>query len=246
MLTAQKSSVPSLSVQPTLTEDCKSGIGETRTHWPMGAAKFSSPACPYLLPRALCTSPLCNTLRRPSPKIASPFITFHQHCRERESVLGKGDGLLGPPAMAPTVRQLEPDCNKSVNQQPPKLAYSSSMRRMLACGIFPSPLGPGFSDIICHGGHQGGKGKWREGKVGMTTYNNNNNKHLRCGGDRKGLLGRNDQTHHRMHGSKHSGFTDETTNQAVLIPKHVSRQDRAHDQEHHPLLGHRLQWHGKQ
>ena len=132
----------------------------------MGAAKFSSPACPYLLPRALCTSPLCNTLRRPSPKIASPFNTFHQHCRERESVMGKGDGLLGLPAMAPTVRQLEPDCNKSVIQQPPKLAYSSSMRRMLACGIFPSSLGPGFSDIICHGGHQGGKGKWREGKVG--------------------------------------------------------------------------------
>ena len=44
-------------------------------------------------------------------------------------------------------------------------------------------------------------------------------------------------------GSKHNGF--QTTNQAVLIPKHVSRQDRAHDQEHHPLL-HRLQWHGKQ
>ena len=35
-------------------------------------------------------------------------------------------------------------------------------------------------------------------------------------------------------GSKHNGF--QTTNQAVLIPKHVSRQDRAHDQEHHPLL----------
>ena len=40
-------------------------------------------------------------------------------------------------------------------------------------------------------------------------------------------------------GSKHNGF--QTTNQAVLIPKHVfffvlfvSRQDRAHDQEHHP------------
>ena len=44
-------------------------------------------------------------------------------------------------------------------------------------------------------------------------------------------------------GSKHNGF--QTTNQAVLIPKHVPRQDRAHDQEHHPLL-HRLQWHGKQ
>ena len=44
-------------------------------------------------------------------------------------------------------------------------------------------------------------------------------------------------------GSKHNGF--QTTNQAVLIPKHVSRQDRAHDQEHHPLL-HRLQGHGKQ
>ena len=44
-------------------------------------------------------------------------------------------------------------------------------------------------------------------------------------------------------GSKHNGF--QTTNQAVLTPKHVSRQDRAHDQEHHPLL-HRLQWHGKQ
>ena len=34
-------------------------------------------------------------------------------------------------------------------------------------------------------------------------------------------------------GSKHNGF--QTTNQAVLIPKHVSRQDRAHDQEHHPV-----------
>ena len=44
-------------------------------------------------------------------------------------------------------------------------------------------------------------------------------------------------------GSKHNGF--QTTNQAVLIPKHVSRQDRAHDQEHHPLL-HQLLWHGKQ
>ena len=30
-------------------------------------------------------------------------------------------------------------------------------------------------------------------------------------------------------GSKHNGF--QTTNQAVLIPKHVSRQDRAHDQD---------------
>ena len=44
-------------------------------------------------------------------------------------------------------------------------------------------------------------------------------------------------------GSKHNGF--QTTNQAVLIPKHVSSQDRAHHQEHHALL-HRLQWHGKQ
>ena len=44
-------------------------------------------------------------------------------------------------------------------------------------------------------------------------------------------------------GSKHNGF--QTTNLAVLILKHVSRQDKAHDQEHHPLL-HRLQWHGKQ
>ena len=44
-------------------------------------------------------------------------------------------------------------------------------------------------------------------------------------------------------GSKNNGI--HTTNQVVLIPKHVSRQDRAHDQEHHPLL-HRLQWHGKQ
>ena len=32
---------------------------------------------------------------------------------------------------------------------------------------------------------------------GMVYDNNNNNKHLRCG-NRKGLLGRNDQTHHRM------------------------------------------------
>ena len=35
-------------------------------------------------------------------------------------------------------------------------------------------------------------------------------------------------------GSKHNGF--QTTNLAVLIPKHVSRQNRAHDQEHHPPM----------
>ena len=45
-------------------------------------------------------------------------------------------------------------------------------------------------------------------------------------------------------GSKHNGF--QTTNQAVLIPKHVSKQDRAHDQEYHPLLHRLVQWHGKQ
>ena len=32
---------------------------------------------------------------------------------------------------------------------------------------------------------------------GLCTVCNNNNKHLRCG-NRKGLLGRTDQTHHRM------------------------------------------------
>ena len=37
-------------------------------------------------------------------------------------------------------------------------------------------------------------------------------------------------------GSKHNGF--QTTSQAVLlISKHVSSQDRAHDQEHHSSIG---------
>ena len=33
--------------------------------------------------------------------------------------------------------------------------------------------------------------------LGHVAVYNNNSKHLRCG-NRKGLLGRNDQTHHRM------------------------------------------------
>ena len=72
---------------------------------------------------------------------------------------------------------------------------------------------------------------------------NNNNKQLRCG-NRNERAARSKRPNTPSDGSgKHNGF--QTTNLAVLIPKHVSRQDRAHDQEHHPLL-HRLQWHGKQ
>ena len=69
--------------------------------------------------------------------------------------------------------------------------------------------------------------------------NNYNSKHLRCG-NRKGLLGRNDQTHHRM--DPNTMASRPPTKQYFTDTRHVSSQDRAHDQEHHPL--HRLQWHG--
>ena len=38
-----------------------------------------------------------------------------------------------------------------------------------------------------------------DGKLGIGPNNSNNNKHLRCG-NRKGLLGRNDQTHQKLQG----------------------------------------------
>ena len=79
------------------------------------------------------------------------------------------------------------------------------------------------------------------GAIDTYEVDNNNNKHLRCG-NRKGLLplrlphlqflfvcfARSKRPNTPSDGSKHNGF--QTTNQAVLIPKHVSRQDRAHDQ----------------